>query len=122
MGNPKRATSKVKAPIVGLLTIELHFPGARSLKEKRMVVKSIKDRLRRKFNVAVAETGYQDLWQRAVLSVVSVGSARHIVESTLEAMDRDLEERHSSELLGTSFELIESGFGSEKDWSHEQEG
>ncbi len=94
-------------PIVGLLTVELHFPEAQSLKAKRMVVKSIQDRLRRKFNVSVAETGYLELWQRAELSVAAVSGARRVVESQLEAMTRDLEARFGAELVGTSFELIE---------------
>ena len=94
-------------PIIGLLSVELHFPEARSLKAKRMVVKSIKDRLQKKFQVAVAETGYLELWQRSELSVVSVSGARPVLESQLEAISRDLEERFGSELVGTSFELIE---------------
>lgn len=94
-------------PIIGLLSIELHFPDAQSLKAKRMVVKSIKDRLRRKFNVSVAETGYLELWQRSELSVVSVSGTRSVLESQLEAVSRDVEERFTSELVGTSFELIE---------------
>ena len=71
-----------------------------------MVVKSIKDRLRKKFNVSIAETGYLDLWQRSELSVVSVSGTRPVLESQLEAVSRDLEERFSSELVGTSVELI----------------
>ncbi len=93
--------------IIGLLTVELHFPEAQSLKAKRMVVKSIKDRLRRKFNVSIAETGYLDLWQRSELAVVSVSGARPVLESQLEAVTRDLEAEFSSELVKTSFELIE---------------
>jgi uncharacterized protein len=87
--------------------VELHFPEAQSLKAKRMVVKSIKERLRRKFNVSVAETGYLELWQRAELAVVAVSGARAVLESQLEAMTRDLEDRFGAELVGTSFELID---------------
>jgi len=103
----KKAGLEAGAPIIGLLTIELHFPEAQSLKAKRMVVKSIKDRLRRKFNVAVAETGYLELWQRAELAAVSVNGTRSILESELEAISRELEDHFPSELLGTTFELIE---------------
>ena len=94
-------------PIIGLLSIELHIPHAQSLKTKRTVVKSVKDRLRRKFNIAVAETGYTDLWQRAELSCVSVSGTRRILESELEAINRELEQHYSSELVGTHYELIE---------------
>ena len=50
---------------IGVLTLELRLENSHSLKEKRHVVKSLKDRLRHKFNVSVAEIDYQDLWQRA---------------------------------------------------------
>ena len=59
--------------VVGLLSIELHVTGARSLKDKRMVLRRVKDRLK-KFNVAVSEVDYQDLWQRAALAVVTVST------------------------------------------------
>ena len=101
------ASKEAGRPIIGLLTVELHFPEAQSLKAKRMVVKSIKDRIRRKFNVSIAETGYLDLWQRSELAVVSVSGARPVLESQLEAVTRDLEAEFSSELVKTSFELIE---------------
>ena len=72
-----------------------------------MVVKSVQERLRRTFHVAVAETGYLELWQRSELCAVTVSGSRPIVESQLEAMSGDLEDRFSAELVGTSFELIE---------------
>ena len=51
---------------IGVLTLEIRVENAHSLKEKRHVVKSLKDRLRHKYNVAVAEIDYQDLWQQAL--------------------------------------------------------
>ena len=107
MGKGKKSSFEAGSPVIGLITIELHFPEAQSLKAKRMVVKSIKDRLRRRFNVAVAETGYLELWQRAELCAVSVNGTRSILESELEAVSRELEEHYTAELLGTRFELIE---------------
>jgi uncharacterized protein YlxP (DUF503 family) len=102
----KKRGIEVGEPVIGLLTIELHSPYSRSLKEKRMVVKAIKDRLRGRFNIAVAETGYQDLWQRAVLSAVTVGSERAHLEGVLETIARDVEERHPSEVVDISIDLI----------------
>jgi uncharacterized protein YlxP (DUF503 family) len=102
-----KAARDAGRPIIGLLTIELHFPDAQSLKAKRMVVKSIKDRLTQKFHVAVAEIGYLELWQRAELAAVSVSGARPVLESQLEAMTRDLDERFGEELVRTDFELID---------------
>lgn len=62
--------------VVQLLTIELVIPAAHSLKEKRRALRGLKDRLRKRFNVAVAEVAFQDKWQRALLAVTQVGSER----------------------------------------------
>jgi hypothetical protein len=61
---------------VGVITLELRIENAHSLKEKRHVVASLKDRLRHKFNVAVAEIEYQELWQRAAIAAVTVSGDR----------------------------------------------
>ncbi len=62
--------------MVGQLEIDLFAEEFHSLKEKRRLLSSLKARLRRRFNVAVAESGSQDLWQKAQLTVVSVGAGR----------------------------------------------
>jgi uncharacterized protein YlxP (DUF503 family) len=67
---------------IGLLTLEIHIPDARSLKDKRQVLRSLKDRLRAHYNVAVAELGHQELWQRSRVGVVSIsGDGKHLEES-----------------------------------------
>jgi uncharacterized protein YlxP (DUF503 family) len=76
-------------PAIGVLTLELHIEGAHSLKEKRHLVKGLKDRLRSRHNVAVAEIGYQDLWQRALVSAVTVSSDRVRAETVLQAAEND---------------------------------
>ena len=72
--------------VIGLLTLELHFPGARSLKDKRQALRSLETRVRNRHNVAIAEVEHQDLWQRARLAVVSVNSDHAHLESTLSAV------------------------------------
>jgi uncharacterized protein YlxP (DUF503 family) len=72
---------------VGVLTLELRLENAHSLKDKRQVVRSLKERLRGKFNVAVAEIGYQDLWQRAALAAVTVSSGREHAEKVLRSVE-----------------------------------
>jgi len=67
---------------IGLLSVELFMPMSQSLKDKRMVVRRLKDRLGA-FNVAVAEVAHQDLWQRAGLGIVTVGTSDDIVEQSL---------------------------------------
>ena len=69
---------------VGLLTLELHIPDAQSLKDKRQVVRSLKDRLRRHFNVAVAEMEYQEVWTRSIIGVVTLSTAEQHVEESLQ--------------------------------------
>ncbi|HLW78972.1 MAG TPA: DUF503 domain-containing protein [Terriglobia bacterium] len=68
---------------VGVLTLDIHLPYAHSLKEKRAVLLKIKDRLRGRFNVAVAELDHQDLWQQATLGVVSISGSQPLLESIL---------------------------------------
>lgn len=67
--------------IVGIIYCELHIPAAGSLKEKRSVIKSIKQRIRNKFNVSVAEVGFLDKWQRAALGIVSVSSDKNHIDA-----------------------------------------
>ncbi len=74
--------------VVGLVTWELHLDGCGSLKDKRRVMKSLKDRLHQRFNVSAAETDHQDLWQRAELACCVVATDRRHAESILSAADR----------------------------------
>ncbi len=74
--------------VIGVRSFELHLAGAHSLKDKRSVLKSVKDRLHNEFNVSVAETGRQDVWQSAELTVCLVSADRRHAESVLEAVDR----------------------------------
>jgi uncharacterized protein YlxP (DUF503 family) len=66
---------------VGVLTLEIQLPYAHSLKEKRAVLRKMRDRLRARFNVAVAELDHQDVWQRALLGVVSISNSQPLLES-----------------------------------------
>jgi len=74
---------------IGVMTLELRIEGAHSLKEKRQVVRSLKDRLRHKYNVAIAEIDHQELWQRGLLAVVTVASSRSLAEKTLRSAERE---------------------------------
>jgi uncharacterized protein YlxP (DUF503 family) len=72
------------------LTVELHFPFAQSLKDKRMILRGVKDRAR-KFNVGVAEVDHHDLWQRATLEVVAVATDGAHAERELQAVVNEIE-------------------------------
>ena len=74
---------------IGVLTLELRIPDAHSLKEKRHHVLSLKERLRHKFNVSVAEIDYQDIWQRALIAVVTVSTSRQFASQILDAVERE---------------------------------
>lgn len=74
-------------PAVGILTLEIHVDSSHSLKEKRHVVKSLKDRLRERFNVAVAEIDGLDSWQFAVVAAVTVSADRVRAEQVLAAAE-----------------------------------
>jgi uncharacterized protein len=87
--------------IVALQTWELHLPGCHSLKEKRGVLKPLTVGLRRTLNVSVAETAHQDLWQRAEIACAVVGTARSVVEETLRAADRMVEESDGVRIVDT---------------------
>ena len=60
--------------VIGLCTIDLHLPSANSLKDKRSVLKSVMPRIRREFNVSIAEVDNQDVWRSATLGVVTVSN------------------------------------------------
>ncbi len=74
--------------VVGVIGWELEIFGCQSLKDKRRVVKSLKDRLHERFNVSAAETDHQDLWQRAELSACVVSGDRAHADSVLESADK----------------------------------
>jgi uncharacterized protein len=73
---------------VGIARITLFIPESHSLKEKRMVMRRVKDRVRNKFNAAIAEVEEQDLWQRGVVGLSLVGNDRRFVESALDEVVR----------------------------------
>jgi uncharacterized protein YlxP (DUF503 family) len=90
--------------VVRVLVFSLGLHDARNLKEKRMVLKSLKDRIRKRFNVSVSETGDQDLWNRAELSVAWVASDGQEAERTAARVDRFVEETGRAQILGVRSE------------------
>lgn len=76
--------------VVGVGRWVLHLPGCRSLKMKRSIVRSLKGRIQSEFKVSVAETDFQDLWQKAELSVAVVASDRALAESLLSRLENQV--------------------------------
>jgi len=91
---------------IGLITLEIHLPYAQSLKDKRMVLRKVKDRLRARFNVSVAELDHQEVWQRSVLGVVSISSDQQNLESVLEAVERESAHILGGDLVGTETNFL----------------
>jgi hypothetical protein len=91
--------------IVALLSVELHVPSSRSLKDKRMVLRRIKDRLK-KFNVAVSEVEHQDLWQRAGLAVVTVSTDQDHADRELAAVADEIERVEPGLIARTEVEFL----------------
>lgn len=73
--------------MIGMLVIDLFNEQFHSLKEKRQLLSSLKKRLKNKFNIAIAESDYQDLWQKAQIAVVSLGLSRTIVDNTFKEIE-----------------------------------
>lgn len=70
--------------LVGTLKVEVHIPGATSLKDKRQVVKGTIQKVQRRFNVSIAQLDGADLWQRATIGVAMVGGSREHVQRQLQ--------------------------------------
>jgi uncharacterized protein YlxP (DUF503 family) len=91
---------------IGLLTLEIHIPDSHSLKDKRQVLRSLKDRLRARYNVAVAELDHQDSWQRAQVGVVSLSNDAAHLEQSLRAVLADAEEILGRDLASHELEML----------------
>ena len=76
-------------PSVGVITFELRLDDSLSLKDKRHYIKGLKDRLRKRFNVAVSEIGYQDSWQRGLVAAVTVSPDQARAEQVLQLVERE---------------------------------
>lgn len=92
---------------VGVATFELHIEHAQSLKEKRMVVRSLRDRIRNRFDVSVAEIALQDLHQRARMAVALVSGDHITTERTLEAILDLVENEAEARVIGWWPEVIQ---------------
>lgn len=97
---------------IGLLTVELHLPQSRSLKDKRQVLRSVKDRLRAHHNVAVCELEEgADLWQRAGVAVVTLGARRDPLDALFESIVREIESQIPGHLVETGRDFLEAEVG-----------
>ena len=92
--------------IVGLLTLDLHIPEANSLKSKRMVIKSLIQKIKNKFNVSVAEVDAQNLWQRSVIGIAYVSNETVMINKVFEKIRTQVYNTHSVELINSDMEML----------------
>ena len=92
--------------VIAYAIFDLHLPGCRGLKEKRMIVKSLKTRIRNDFQVSAAEVDGQDLLQRARIGVAAVGPEQAPLDALLQHVLRFVEENLDGEILGYRNEFI----------------
>jgi len=106
----RAALRRIIMPIA-YLTLELRIEHAHSLKDKRQVLRSVKDRLRNSFNISVAEIDGTDLWQRATLGVVSISDSRHYLEGLMRNVEREvvrLANNAGAEVVDSFLDYVES--------------
>jgi uncharacterized protein len=98
---PGGTSGKVDPMVVNVVTWELSIPGCSSLKEKRTVVRSLKDRLRNRFNVSVAETSFHDIHDRAEITAALVATDQRFADSQFEEVDRFVDREGRAVIVGT---------------------
>jgi len=91
---------------VSLIKIDFLVPHSDSLKSKRRIIKSLKDKLRARFNVSVAEVDYLEDWQRATIGVTMISNERRHLQRGYSAIDRLFEEKSDIQLLDISMEWL----------------
>jgi uncharacterized protein len=92
--------------IIAVQTWDLHLPACQSLKDKRSILQSLKQGLRRSLNVAVSETDHQDLWQRTEIACATVGSDRRVAEETLRSADQLVEAADGVRVVDTQVSFL----------------
>ena len=117
---PSLCQGTERALVVGVLHLEVHLPQVTNLKQKRQAFKGLKERLRSRYNVSVAEDSeLSDLWQRAGLTIVSVASQRDPLARLFDTIEREAEQQIPGHLVSTDIdflELDEGAGGWDDDW------
>jgi len=96
--------------MIAFLTLELHIEAAQSLKDKRQVVRSLKDRLRGSFNVSVAELESSPVWNRATIGVVSISDSRDYLDGLMKNVERQatrIANNHGADVADSFVEYLE---------------
>ncbi len=92
--------------VVGICRIGLRIPQTHSLKAKRQVLRKIKDRVKNKFNVSIAEVGENDKWQSSLLGLALVGNDRRQINSALDVVINFIENLNAAEIKNSELEIL----------------
>ncbi len=92
--------------IVGICSVELNMDGILSLKEKRRIIKSIIDKTKSRFNVAIAEVDYHDFWQRAKIGFCVVGNSSNVLDSYMKKVLLYIDNLNLAEMISQEIEFI----------------
>lgn len=92
--------------VIGVIRVTLVLHDSHSLKDKRQVLKSVIEKVRNRFNVSVAETGSNDLWQRAEIGIAAIGNDKAFVNSVLDKVMNFIEGMHLAEVTDSNIELL----------------
>lgn len=91
---------------VGIYTLELYLPSSSSLKDKRRILKSLKDRLRTRHNISIAEVNGHELWQRSTLAIVSVSNNEAALQASFQKIHGDIEQRIPGGVVAEKMEFF----------------
>lgn len=91
---------------IGLLQVELSIHNSHSLKEKRMVLKSLKDRIRKQFNISITETDHQDKWQYATLGIVTISTDIRHTNQVLSQVVEFIETNREVDIIKYNIEML----------------
>jgi len=89
--------------VIGLLALEIFLPYSQSLKDKRRVLNTLRDRVRGRFNAAFAELDFQEKWQRSRIGIVTLNSQKRLVDQVLQRICRDVEDNLEGEIVLSEF-------------------
>jgi uncharacterized protein YlxP (DUF503 family) len=95
--------------LIAVARVTLVIPHAHSLKEKRAVVRKLRDRIKARLDVRIAEVGGQDTWQRAVLGCAVVGNVARVIEAVRDDVVRAIEGGHDGEVVDVARDLLAYG-------------
>jgi hypothetical protein len=92
--------------VIGLITLEIYIPYARSLKEKRKVISRLKDKIKLKFNVSIAELDFLDKWQVAKIGLVAINNRKLTIERMFQKILKEIENNLDGELINFEISYI----------------